>query len=161
MLEKTNEEIFVISKNVLEWLTFSKYSAEIEVDGEMVLIPYDRFTWSLDYNQQRSWLTNEVYLNGFTDHEKMLILLKYHETPDTDNNELYEKGTYDYLYIPSKEEVEEYLSDIYLKQAEMTAYVAAKAEQMEGEHIRWSVRTEGPTKKYVMQVLTVLMDVSL
>ena len=153
VLEKTNEEIFVMSKNVLEWLTFSKYSAEIEVDGEMVLIPYDRFTWSLDYNQQRSWLTNEVYLNGFTDHEKMLILLKYHETPATDNNEWYEKGTYDYLYIPSKEEVEIYMPEIQLRQANMTPYVAGKNEKDVGEYSSWSLRTEGPTSKYSTQVL--------
>jgi len=150
VLKKTDSSAFVISKKVLEWMTFSEYKDQITVDEVEVTVPLNCFIWDIECNQQRAWLTNELYANGFSEIEKEVIVLSHIETQGW---EVSDPESTDYLYIPSKEEVEEYLSDIHLKQAEMTAYVAAKAEQKEGEYIRWSVRTEGPTQKYVMQVL--------
>lgn len=58
-------------------------------------------------------------------------LLRYDELDDYD----------DYLYIPSKEDVEEYMPDINIRKAEMTAYIAEKADKLEGEFGSWSLQT--------------------
>ena len=52
-----------------------------------------------------------------------------------------------------KEEVEIYMPEIQLRQANMTPYVAGKNEKDVGEYSSWSLRTEGPTSKYSTQVL--------
>ena len=127
VLEKTEDKAFVISKKVLEWLTFSKYDM-----GNY----RDYFSWDIELNQQRFWLTNELYQNGFSNIEKELILSTYIEDCG-----LYADDYNDYLYIPSEEEVEEYMQNKDLRIAEMTAYVAEKANQIEGKLGCWSLRS--------------------
>ena len=129
VLEKNEDNAFVISKKILEWLTFSKN------DGGKSGVK-DVFTWDLDRNQQRTWLTNELYHNGFSEFEKEIILVT-HSEDDILSYEEYD----DYLYVPSKEDVEKYMPDINMRKAEMTVYVAEKANQIEGELGCWSLRS--------------------
>ncbi len=152
ILEKNEDRAFVISKKVLEWLTFSKYDdTEVEYGEYGFVISAsgspNNFTWDIDYNQQRIWLTNELYVNGFTENEKELILLTQNE-PDA----LPEEEFSDYLYVPAKEDIEAYMPDIELRKAEATPYAAEKAGLNEGEYIRWSLRTEAPSSKSTMQI---------
>ncbi len=156
VLEKTEDKAFVISKKVLEWLMFSQYDdsvKEYDENGNIIALTgtTNNFTWDIDRNQQRAWLSNELYVNGFTESEKALILLTSHETPSegyaSDEDEFD-----DYLYIPSKEDVEIYMPDYLLRQAEMTAYAAEKAGISEGEYVRWSLRTEAQSSKSTMQI---------
>jgi len=152
VLEKTDNEAYVISKKVLEWLTFSEYKDKIEVDGEKVTVPYNYFTWDIEKNQQRAWLTNVLYAEGFNEVEKEIILLTRQETPSA-GYFTFEDEFDDYLYIPSKEEVELYMADNRLRQAEMTVYVAKKANQEEEKFVRWSLRTKmKDSQKYTMQI---------
>jgi len=111
----------------------------------------NNFTWDIERNQQRDWLTNELYENGFTESEKELILLTRHETP-SEGYASFEDEFDDYIYIPSKEDVETYMPNHHLRQAEMTAYAAEKAGISEGENVRWSLRTEAISSKSTMQI---------
>lgn len=152
VLEKTESEVFVISKKIIEYLTFSKYDNWVGVDGVMFMAPQNFFTWRIDRNQQRVWLNDNLYEHGFTESEKAIIKLTHNKTPGyKDNYDLQESD--DFLYIPSKEEVEQYIPDVTQRQAEMTEYVAEKAEKKEEEYGTWSLRTEGATPKYSMQIL--------
>ena len=140
VLEKEEDKVFVISKMVIEWLTFSKYDDEMYDDD-------NAYTWDIERNQQRIWLTNELYTNGFSENEKEIILLT-HNVAD----ELRVDEYIDYLYIPSQEEVEVYMQNKDLRKAEMTAYAAEKAGISEGEYVRWSLRTEAASSKSTMQI---------
>ena len=140
VLEKTEDKAFVISKKVLEWLTFSKYDDEMYDDD-------NAYTWDIERNQQRIWLTNELYTNGFSENEKEIILLTHNAA-----DELHLGEYVDYLYVPSQEEVEEYMLDVQMRKAEMTAYVAEKAGMKEGDYIRWSLRTVATSWKSTMQI---------
>jgi len=135
VLEKKEDKAFVISKKIIEWLTFSKYDNMVVTD-EGVRGEKDYFTWDIERNQQRIWLTNDLYENGFSEIEKEIILLTHIKTDGSS----YEYD--DYLYIPSEDDVETYLTDIQLRQAEMTVYVAKKANQFEGEFGCWSLRSK-------------------
>lgn len=144
ILEKNEDKAFVISKKILEWLTFSKYDGETEKDV---------YTWDLKRNQQRKWLTNELYQNGLLEYEKEVILL----THSKDGILTYDEYD-DYLYIPSREEVEKYMPDVNLRKAEMTAYAAEKANLEDGEFGRWTLRSmamttiEWDNRKYTRQI---------
>lgn len=130
VLEKEADKTFVISKKILEWLTFSKYDKGNDKDF---------FSWDIEENQQRMWLTNELYQNGFSEIEKEIILVTHREDGLLRYDELDDYD--DYLYIPSKEDVEEYMPDINIRKAEMTAYIAEKADKLEGEFGSWSLQT--------------------
>jgi len=152
VLEKTEEKAFVISKRILEYLTFSKYDNLVGQDGIEYMAPQNFFTWRIDRNQQREWLEKYLYENGFTESEKAIIILTHNKTPGyKDNYDLQESD--DFLYVPSKEDVEKYMPDISIRQAQMTAYVAEKAKKDTEEYVCWSLRTEGATPKYSMQIL--------
>ena len=116
------------------------------------MAPQNFFTWRIDRNQQREWLEKYLYENGFTESEKAIIILTHNKTPGyKDNYDLQESD--DFLYVPSKEDVEKYMPDISIRQAQMTAYVAEKAKKDTEEYVCWSLRTEGATPKYSMQIL--------
>ena len=156
VLEKTANEAFVISRKVLEWLTFSQYDDTVKKYNEKGIVigttgTSNYFTWDIVRNQQRAWLSNELYVNGFTESEKALILLTSHETP-SEGYATFEDEFDDYLYIPSQEEVEEHMLDVQLRTAEMTDYVAAKAKQETGEYIRWSLRSRATSLKSSMLI---------
>ena len=97
-------------------------------------------------------MTNELYEFGFSEDEKAIILI----THSKDGIFSYDEYD-DYLFIPSMDDVEEYMPDINLRKAEMTAYVAEKANQVEGEIGSWSLRTmlmtnEWQEWKYTRQI---------
>ena len=59
----------------------------------------DVFTWNIERNQQRAWLTNELYQFGFSKDEKEIILVTHSE------DGIFSYDEYDdYVYIPSEEE---------------------------------------------------------
>ena len=153
VLDKTESKIFVVSKKVLEYLTFSKWESMSGADGVMYMEPQNYFTWKLERNQQRAWLLNELYENGFTENEKLVILQTHNESPSWRDYDP-EEGSNDYLYIPSKEDVENYMSDLSVRQAKMTVYVAEKAKKFidDSNYIGWSLRTEGTSPKYSKQI---------
>ena len=141
MLEKNEDKAFVISKRILEWLTFSKYNdVEVEYGDTAYSVSTSgsnsAFTWDIKRNQQRAWLANDLYKNGFTKIEQEIMLLTHYKDDIVTGDE-YD----DYLYIPSREDVEKYMQDVNLRKAEMTAYVAEKANQVEGEFGCWSLRS--------------------
>lgn len=153
ILEKADNKAFVVSRKIIEWLTFSKYDAMVDVAGGREGF-YCDFTWNIDKNQQHDWLMNELYEKGFTESEKEIIILTRNFTKDIRASEL---ESDDYLYIPSKEDIEEYMPDINMRKAEITAYVAEKANQVEGEFGAWSLRTilmtnEGWNYRYTRQI---------
>ena len=151
VLEKNEDRAFVISKKILERLTFSKYVVNKEKKEDRYAVN-DAFTWNIEKNQQRTWLTNELYEFGFSEDEKAIILV----THSKDGILSYDEYD-DYLYIPSMEEIEEYMPDINMRKAEMTAYAAEKANQAEGEFGCWSLRSivmtdEWASWKYTRQI---------
>ena len=97
-------------------------------------------------------MTNELYEFGFSEDEKAIILVTHSE------DGIFSYDEYDdYLYIPSMEEVEEYMPDINMRKAEMTTHAAEKANQAEGEFGRWSLRSmvmtdEWESRKYTRQI---------
>ena len=60
----------------------------------------------------------------------------------------------DYLYIPSVEEIEAYMSDVGLMQCEMTEYVRVKAMPLNsrGSYVSWSLRSKGAGENYSKQI---------
>lgn len=151
VLEKTEDKAFVISKKIIEYLTFSKYDTLVGQDGIEYLAPQNYFTWRLDRNQQRAWLVNDLYENGFSESEKAVILLTSNKTPGYKDYIDYQLSD-DYIYIPSKEDIEQYMPYAELRQAEITEYVADKSQKEVGEFCSWSLRTEGEWYKYSNQI---------
>ena len=92
----------------------------------------------------------QLYEVGFSESEKEIIQLTKNNTYCWYDEILKSE---DYLFIPTKEEVERYMSDTQQRQAKMTEYVAEKAEKKEEEYGTWSLRTEGGTPQYSMQIL--------
>ena len=151
VLEKTEDKAFVISKKIIEYLTFSKYDTLVGEEGIEYLAPQNYFTWRLDRNQQRAWLVNDLYENGFSESEKAVILLTSNKTPGYKDYIDYQLSD-DYIYIPSKEDIEQYMPYAELRQAEITEYVADKSQKEVGEYCSWSLRTEGEWYKYSKQI---------
>lgn len=146
ILEKKEDKAFVISKNVIEWLTFCAFY-DVRTEGDITISTTNEFTWKLERNQQRAWLTNELYAEGFTESEKELIMETHNVTEDLTILRIWELESDDYLYVPSKKEVETYV-DGQLRQANMTPYVAEKAKREQEEAICWAVRNEGESQEY-------------
>ncbi len=152
ILEKTEDKVFVISKKVLERLTFCEFDDEVIVGNETTGSK-NWFTWKIERNQQRAWLQDQLYVNGFTDNEKELIMLTHNVTEDLTITQVWELESDDYLYVPTKEEVEKSM-DMQLRTAEMTAYVVAKSGK--AGYCSWTLRN--PSEKvgiyadYVLQV---------
>lgn len=155
ILEKKEDKVFVISKNVIEWLTFCAFY-DVRTEGDITISTTNEFTWKLERNQQRAWLTNELYAEGFTENEKELIMETHNVTEDVTILRIWELESDDYLYVPSKKEVETYV-DGQLRQANMTPYVAEKAKREQEEAICWAVRNGGENQEsrnrlYVLQI---------
>ena len=155
ILEKKEDKAFVISKNVIEWLTFCAFY-DVRTEGDITISTTNEFTWKLERNQQRAWLTNELYAEGFTENEKELIMETHNVTEDVTILRIWELESDDYLYVPSKKEVETYV-DGHLRQANMTPYVAEKAKREQEEAICWAVRNGGENQEsrnrlYVLQI---------
>lgn len=150
VLEKNEGKAFVISKQILGFLTFAKWDSWCAFNDEWDWEPENLFTWRLDRNQHRAWLEEEMYVNSFSNDEKALILQTYNETISW-KDDVFDEESWDYLYIPSIEEVDQYLSNDDLRKAEMTAYVDEKVIKLDG-YGTWSLRTEGVSPKYSKQV---------
>ena len=152
ILEKTEDKVFVISKKVLEWLTFCEFDDEVIVGNEKTGSK-NWFTWKIERNQQRAWLHDQLYVNGFTDNEKELIMVTHNVTEDLTITQVWELESDDYLYVPTKEEVEKSMGT-RSKAAEMTAYVAAKSGKT--GYCWWTLRNrsekEGLYMDYVLQI---------
>ncbi len=152
ILEKTEDKVFVICKKVIEWIPFSKYEDKADEEG-IEGGSINDFTWNIDQNQQHDWLFNGLYKEGFTESEKEIIVQTHNITTDSVLIGTWQLESDDYLYIPSKEEVETYIPDVANRKAEMTVFVAEKAKKNETEYICWSLRTEGPSSRYTSQIL--------
>ena len=157
MLHKTEKEAFVISKKVLEYMQFAiwytNWSSLNENGYTYGTNPHSTFRWSedKDRNPPKVWLRDTVYEYGFTDIEKKMIKLTHNTSAFQPCNQI--DYTSEYLYIPSLEEVELYMQNVDLLQAEKTDYVNEKMNQMEEDTVNWWLREQGVTEGYAAQVL--------
>ena len=159
MLHKTEKEAFVISKKVLDYMPFAAWYSKVTQwdDIHQTLDVYEdfnsSFTWEENYehNPPRTWLRDTVYEQGFSEDEKRIVKTSINYTTIQPFDQIV--TTRDHLYIPELEEIEVYLVGSNWMQAEMTEYVKSKAIWVEGDYINWSVRNQGATEGYSMQVL--------